>query len=166
VHQNTAHIPKIFRNNHAATRFYNTKTVVHLSTSIYKRPYVTSTATTSSCWRLALATSATSSKIEDRLRLYEELAGSLIVSQQGQFSHPPHQICHRSPQGPPRAPNGSTPAGAPPRATSLWPEPDSPPTARLSCAARSRCGGHSFGWWSAHPEHAAVGCGCCRGCRP
>jgi hypothetical protein len=74
---------------------------------------------------------------------YEELAGSLIVSQHGQFSHRPNRTCPRSPQGPPRAPQapralgGSTLVGAPPRAASLQPKPDSPLAARPSRAARS-----------------------------
>jgi hypothetical protein len=40
---------------------------------------------------------------------------------------------------------GSTPVGAPPRAASLWPEPESPLPAHLSRAAQSRGGGRSSG---------------------
>jgi hypothetical protein len=74
---------------------------------------------------------------------YEELIGSLIVSQYKQSSYHPHQTCPRSPRGPPqaphdpRAPGESTPEDAPPRAASLQPEPDSPLAARLSRAAQS-----------------------------
>jgi hypothetical protein len=83
----------------------------------------------------------------------------LIVSQQRQSSCPPHRTCPRPSQGPPRDPEGSTPAGAPPRAASLRHEPDLPLPTRLSYAAQSRGGGRSSGRRSAHPERAAVGCG-------
>jgi hypothetical protein len=89
----------------------------------------------------------------------------LIVSQYGQSSRRPHQTCSRSPQGPPRgpqaprAPGESTLAGAPPRAASLQPEPNSPLAARLSRAARSRGGGCSSGQQLAHPEHAVASAG-------
>jgi hypothetical protein len=91
-----------------------------------------------------------------------ELAGSLIVSQQGQSSRPSHQTCTRSSQvtQAPQTPEGSTPAGAPPRVASLRFKPDSPLAAHLSHVARSRGGGYSSGRQSARPEHAAVGCGC------
>jgi hypothetical protein len=63
---------------------------------------------------------------------YKELIASLIVSQHGQSSCPPHRTCPRTP----RALGGSATAGASPRAINLRPEPDSPLAARLSRAAR------------------------------
>jgi hypothetical protein len=39
---------KLFRNSNAATSFYSALIAVHMSTSLYKRPEVTSTITTSS----------------------------------------------------------------------------------------------------------------------
>jgi hypothetical protein len=124
--------------------------------------------TTSLYSGLTLATQAMSSKYKTDGD-YEELAGSLIVSPHGHSNRRPDQTYPRSPQDPPRAPRapqvpeGSTPVGAPPRAARRQPELDSPPAARLSRATRSRGGGRSSRQQSAHPERAAVGCGCRRG---